>query len=204
MVVALGPGKFYGSGLPRPRYYTDVKFNEERVDPPAPVLDSLMSWAEEAHWSMGGLNGKRLRFQGRIEGSVSKIKAEHERSERKKAKEDVVANFSPESSPEAPPAPFVVKRKRRFLVDEESDEENVKPGAVRKLVDDFEKVAEECGMKKERVGADRVATRSRKAGSEGSVAEKVKLKGKKLKKKGESKGNGEIGVRVSPRLAKRG
>lgn len=210
MVVALGPGKFYGSSLPRPRFYTDVRFNEERVDPPAPVLDSLMSWAEEAHWSMGGLNVKRLRFQGHIEGNINKIKAEHERSEKisakKSAKNSEVEAEMGESevavmSPEAPPAPFVVKRKRRFLVDEdESDgEENVKRGAVRKLGDDFEKVAEECGMKKEGEGSDGVATRSRRGRSEELEAEKVKLKGKKLK----SKGNGEVGVRVSPRLAKR-
>ncbi|KAG6429625.1 hypothetical protein SASPL_107677 [Salvia splendens] len=59
MVVQLGPGKFYGSSLPRPRFYTDVKLNSERVDPPPSVTDPLMSWAQEAHWSMGGLNVKR-------------------------------------------------------------------------------------------------------------------------------------------------
>ncbi|KAI3780654.1 hypothetical protein L2E82_10639 [Cichorium intybus] len=59
MVVALGPGKFYGRGLPRPRFYTDVKYNSYRVDPPVPVTDPFMAWAEEAHWSMGGLNFKR-------------------------------------------------------------------------------------------------------------------------------------------------
>ena len=63
------PAKFYGSSLPRPRIYTDVKFNEERVDPPVPVLDPLLAWANEAHWSMGGLSFKRLRLQGRIEGT---------------------------------------------------------------------------------------------------------------------------------------
>ncbi|KAL0443974.1 UNVERIFIED_CONTAM: hypothetical protein Slati_2120100 [Sesamum latifolium] len=67
MVVALGPGKFYGSSLPRPRFYTDVKLNDERVDPPLPVMDPLMAWAQEAHWSMGGLSFKRHRLQGRIE-----------------------------------------------------------------------------------------------------------------------------------------
>ncbi|KAK1405334.1 50S ribosomal protein like [Heracleum sosnowskyi] len=213
MVVSLGPGKFYGSSLPRPRFYTDVRFNEERVDPPGPVLDSLMSWAEEAHWSMGGLNVKRLRFQGRIEGNMDKIKAESERSAKNSAKKSEKksakkseggqeAGESVEMSPEAPPAPFMVKRKRRFLVDEdESDgEESGKRGAVRKLGDDFEKVAEECGLKKVGEGSEGVATRSRSGRSEGLEAEKVKLKGKKWK----SKGNGEIGARVSPRLAKRG
>ncbi|KAL8131345.1 hypothetical protein AgCh_007321 [Apium graveolens] len=203
MVVALGPGKFYGSGLPRPRFYTDVRFNHERVDPPTPVFDSLMSWAEEAHWSMGGLNVKRLRFQGRIEGNMSAIRAENERLEKKSAKmspENVPEKSAKKSekkpakksgevvemTPEAPPAPFMVKRKRRFLVDEEEEsdgEENVKRGAVRKLGDDFEKVAEECGMKKDGEGSFRVSTRSRRGRSEDLEAEKVKLKAKKVKSK---------------------
>jgi hypothetical protein len=34
----------------------------DRVDPPAPVNDTLLSWAHEAHWSMGGLSAKRLRL----------------------------------------------------------------------------------------------------------------------------------------------
>ncbi|XP_057790483.1 uncharacterized protein LOC131007594 [Salvia miltiorrhiza] len=78
MVVALGPGKFYGNSLPRPRFYTDVKFNEERVDPSPSVTDPLMAWAEEAHWSMGGLNVKRHRLQGRIEGNVERLRVQRE------------------------------------------------------------------------------------------------------------------------------
>ncbi|KAG8391172.1 hypothetical protein BUALT_Bualt01G0160100 [Buddleja alternifolia] len=78
MVVALGPGKFYGSSLPRPYIYTDVKHNDARVDPPRSVMDPLMTWAEEAHWSMGGLNVKRHRLQGRIEGNVNKLRAQRE------------------------------------------------------------------------------------------------------------------------------
>ncbi|CAL5048268.1 unnamed protein product [Urochloa decumbens] len=69
MVVALGPGRFYGSSLPRPRF-----FPGDRVDPPVPVTDALLAWAEEAHWSMGGLAVKRLRLQGRIEGSIDKLR----------------------------------------------------------------------------------------------------------------------------------
>ncbi|XP_047060480.1 late histone H1-like [Lolium rigidum] len=69
MVVALGPGRFYGSGLPRPRI-----FPGDRVDPPAPVTDALLCWAREAHWSMGGLGAKRLRLQGRIEGNLVKLR----------------------------------------------------------------------------------------------------------------------------------
>ncbi|PWA89446.1 hypothetical protein CTI12_AA109050 [Artemisia annua] len=74
MTTALGPGKFYGSSLPRPRIYTDIKYNTDRVDPPVSVLDPFMSWAEEAHWSTGGLSFKRHRLQGRIEGDIEKIR----------------------------------------------------------------------------------------------------------------------------------
>ncbi|KAJ9546058.1 LOW QUALITY PROTEIN: hypothetical protein OSB04_025765 [Centaurea solstitialis] len=70
---ALGSGKFYGSSLPRPRIYTDLKYNSERVDPPVSVLDPLMSWAEESHWSMGGLSFNCHRLQGRIKVSVEKL-----------------------------------------------------------------------------------------------------------------------------------
>ncbi|XVF01997.1 hypothetical protein REPUB_Repub04eG0138300 [Reevesia pubescens] len=99
MVVPLGPGKFYGSSLPRPRIHTETKFNSERIDPPVPVLDPLLSWANEAHWSMGGLSFKRLRLQGRIEGNVKRLKAQ-----RKKLLKD-----SPDKDP-------VVKKSKRMLL----------------------------------------------------------------------------------------
>ncbi|CAA6668822.1 unnamed protein product [Spirodela intermedia] len=79
VVVALRPGRFYGSALPRPRFYPNVKFNDERVDPPPAALDPLLGWAREAHWSMGGLSFQRHRLQGRIEGSIKKLRAEAER-----------------------------------------------------------------------------------------------------------------------------
>ncbi|KAJ0967994.1 hypothetical protein J5N97_024911 [Dioscorea zingiberensis] len=68
MVVALGPGKFYGSSLPRPRFYSDVKLAPERVDPPASVMEPFLEWAREA----------RHRLQGRIEGSIKKLRAQSE------------------------------------------------------------------------------------------------------------------------------
>ncbi|RRT61734.1 hypothetical protein B296_00039810 [Ensete ventricosum] len=82
MVVALGPGRFYGSSLPRPRFYADVKFNDERVDPLVPVMDPFLSWAKEAHWSMGGVNFNRHRLQGRIEGSIKKLREQQEKTQR--------------------------------------------------------------------------------------------------------------------------
>ncbi|KAJ4833220.1 hypothetical protein Tsubulata_049073 [Turnera subulata] len=83
MAVSLGPGKFYGSSLPRPRIYTD---GGERVDPPVPVMDALLSWTNEAHWSMGGLSFERLRFQGRIEGNVARLRKLREKQKKLKAK----------------------------------------------------------------------------------------------------------------------
>ncbi|XP_068651574.1 uncharacterized protein [Aristolochia californica] len=79
MVVSLGRGKFYGSSLPRPRFYTDVTLNEERIDPPLPVMEPLLSWAREAHWSMGGLSYKRCRLQGKIEGNITKLRKQQEK-----------------------------------------------------------------------------------------------------------------------------
>lgn len=75
MVLPLAPGKFYGGSLPRPWIYGDVKFNSERIDPPSPPSAPLLSWANEAHWSMGGLCSKRKRMQGKIEGSIKKLRA---------------------------------------------------------------------------------------------------------------------------------
>ncbi|XP_057806179.1 uncharacterized protein LOC131021106 [Salvia miltiorrhiza] len=135
MVVALGPGKFYGSSLPRPRFYTDVKFNEERVDPPPSVTDPLMAWAEEAHWSMGGLNVKRHRLQGRIEGNVESLRVQREqifkrspipnKSVKKPAasrrQEDEI-----DKTPSPPRAPVAIKRRRVVgLLDEDEEEEVV-------------------------------------------------------------------------------
>ncbi|KAM3393512.1 hypothetical protein ACQJBY_014306 [Aegilops geniculata] len=65
MVAELGPGRFYGGGLPRPRVFP----GGDRADPPA-----LLSWAREAQWSTGARGGRRLRLQGRIEGSLGRLR----------------------------------------------------------------------------------------------------------------------------------
>ncbi|KAI5068851.1 hypothetical protein GOP47_0017196 [Adiantum capillus-veneris] len=75
MVVPLKLTQFYGHRVPRPRIYPDVKLNDQRVDPPPSVNDALLSWAADAHWSMGGLSFKRFRTQGKMEGSVRKLRA---------------------------------------------------------------------------------------------------------------------------------
>ncbi|XP_071741439.1 uncharacterized protein [Rutidosis leptorrhynchoides] len=224
MVVSLGPGKFYGSSLPRPRFYTDIKYNSNRVDPPVPVLDPLMSWAEEAHWSMGGLSFHRHRLQGRIEGNVDKLRNQIEKSIKQKEtlspktkNKKLVSKLNMKSaerlgkrtravdhSPSAPPAPIAIKRKRRYvgLVDEddESNEESVvlRKWPVRKLSDEFDLVAtDRKGGEIETIAS---RTRDRKVGSEVSL-----VKGKKrLRKIGDVENDDVSPSRSSPRLTKRG
>lgn len=211
MVVSLGPGKFYGSSLPRPRYYTDAKLNSDRVDPPTPVLEPLLSWANEAHWSMGGLSFKRLRLQGRIEGNVKKLRSNRSKIDRKKKQTD--SKESPQrtlvksldDSPSPPPAPVATKRKRYvgLIGDGEEKEEggvvNLNWRSVRNLGDDFDRVAD---------GSKAVASETW-PGKEIQVVSEVRSnnKGNKLKKKGESdegKSFSPAGsIRVSPRLMKR-
>ncbi|PKA60802.1 hypothetical protein AXF42_Ash006436 [Apostasia shenzhenica] len=164
MVVALGPGKFYGSSLPRPRFFTDVKLNDERVDPPVPVMDPLLSWANEAHWSMGGLSFQRHRLQGRIEGSIKKLRAQRDRSSQRRKKKSTDSSGKPIS----------MKSLNWESSDEESEEEIVEASpsppprkkAVRKLVDEFEKVAAEEAKRRKSIvdgdiAADVASSRSR-------------------------------------------
>ncbi|XVE92751.1 hypothetical protein REPUB_Repub01dG0126700 [Reevesia pubescens] len=230
MVVPLGPGKFYGNSLPRPRIYTDIKFNPERVDPPVPVLDPLLTWANEAHWSMGGLSFKRLRLQGRIEGNVKRLKAQ--RDKLLKDTPDKVPIFKEnkrDASVSPPPAPLAVKR-RRFLdlndgddddddveSENEGDERVVKreekrvlrKGAVRKLGDDFERVAKDSDVlsKRERSFSNGIGSDVMKIVEEVNIEAEVKgdKKEKKRVKKGMKKNKGEVlqsVTRTSPRLAK--
>lgn len=81
MVVPLKLTRFYGHSVPRPRIYADVKFSEQRVDPPPSVNEALLSWAANANWSMGGLSLKRLRAQGKLEGSARRLRAQLEEEE---------------------------------------------------------------------------------------------------------------------------
>ncbi|KAF3788069.1 hypothetical protein EJ110_NYTH13608 [Nymphaea thermarum] len=80
----ISPAKFYGSSLPRPYLYADVKFNAERVDPPVPVGDPFLLWAQDAHWKMGGLNVERRRMQGKVEGNIKKLREQKEKDERRR------------------------------------------------------------------------------------------------------------------------
>ncbi|GKV27727.1 hypothetical protein SLEP1_g36864 [Rubroshorea leprosula] len=201
VVVPLGPGKFYGGSLPRPRFYTDTKFNPDRVDPPLPVMDPLLSRANEAHWSMGGLSFERLRLQDRIEGKVEKLRPQVGEL-RDSPEKDLTIDRS-------------VKR-RRFLAlfdsyDESDDrrdgeflKEKVKKafsrGAVRNLGDDFEMVAEESSAVREKrstgVGANVMKIVEQITDGVGFAGEK---RVKKILKNG--RGVVQSGTRTSPRSA---
>ncbi|KAL6553954.1 hypothetical protein OROMI_019627 [Orobanche minor] len=222
MVVALGPGKFYGSSLPRPRFYTDVKFNDERVDPPPSVMDPLMAWAEEAHWSMGGLSFKRHRLQGRIEGKIERLRAQRESVFKKSQKQQKSARLSPAPGPDKDsnstrvsktpsplPPPVPLKRRRVVgLVDEEEEASAMKRGPVRKLGDDFERVARESGISNGAESDSTVAARTRSKKSPTKVGVDVKniKKRKKLvmggRKIGAAVVAAAVGIRSSPRLVK--
>ncbi|CAN1123731.1 hypothetical protein LINPERPRIM_LOCUS3386 [Linum perenne] len=198
MVVALGPGKFYGSSLPRPRFYNNVNSNSEHVDPPVSVMDPLLSWAREAHWSMGGLNTERVRFQGRIEGNVDKLRKFREKQTKLQARntpekqKDQVRKGDKKraDSVSPPPAPRVTK-KRKFvdLFDEDGEAEEEE----QKVVGEFEKVAKEAVAKK------KVAVESESVeGSEGKKKPK-----KRLRKAAEDNSKSDSSpVRSSPRFMK--
>ncbi|KAM0913902.1 hypothetical protein ACQ4PT_011876 [Festuca glaucescens] len=159
MVVALGPGRFYGSGLPRPRV-----FPGDRVDPPAPVTDALLCWAREAHWSMGGLGAKRLRLQGRIEGNLVKLRRTARRDAKaraageKPASLDALGSDDDDESDKEEVEAQELALGREVVDDEEEDsdssesedEEEValvtiaaaaKRKRARKLVDEFDRIA---------------------------------------------------------------
>ncbi|QCD94772.1 uncharacterized protein LOC114182096 [Vigna unguiculata] len=221
MVVSLGPGKFYGTSLPRPRIYTDVKFNDHRVDPPIPVTDPLMSWAEEAHWSMGGLSFKRLRLQGKIEGNVQRLRSQREKAQSLSPTpaHSVPAPSERSSSPTPPPAPVVTKRRRYMdlIVDEEEDEEEEEPEVVepprtrvrksrlvKKLGDDFDRVAEENDEPE--TMPLKTLTRARKLvkiAEKKTVVETAQKSKSNGKKSSTSEAEKSPRVRTSPRLAKR-
>ncbi|KAH7861758.1 hypothetical protein Vadar_030431 [Vaccinium darrowii] len=198
MVVPLGPGKFYGSSLPRPRIYTDIKFNSDRVDPPTPVSDPLMSWAREAHWSMGGLSFKRFRLQGRIEGNVNKLRSQREKSLKKRNKiagltadkildpDDEEEEEVKDLSPSPPPAPIATKR-RRFTAetDQEDGEDNSKRSGGGEMGGGRKRLARKLGKE-----FDRVAAAVSERGSPAREAETVA--GRTRSRKVEESGGGDV------------
>ncbi|MBA0586400.1 hypothetical protein Gorai_017143, partial [Gossypium raimondii] len=171
---------------------------------------------------------KRLRLQGRIEGNVQRLKAQRDKFLNNKdpipKKNNSDASFSP------PPAPVAVKRKRFLdLNDEDVESENedneivmnreekrvLRKGAVRKLGDDFERVAKDkdSGVASggKRGFSDGIGIDVMKIVEEVNVeSEEIKKKKKKRIVKGLKKGTDEVRsgtgttTRASPRLAKRG
>ncbi|CAN1351262.1 hypothetical protein LINPERPRIM_LOCUS42481 [Linum perenne] len=193
MVVPLRPAKFYGSSLPRPRF-----FNSERVEPPVSIMDPFLSWAEEAHWSMGGLNTQRVRHQGRIEGNIENLRKFREKQTGNTPKKKRAGSISP------PPAPRVMK-KRKFmdLFDDEEEESEKRKWPARKLVAEFDRVAKKSEEKGEMGRSESVGVRTRRNGLDSvmNVVEELSKKGserKRLRKAGEVISS----VRSSPRLSK--
>ncbi|XP_010555119.1 PREDICTED: uncharacterized protein LOC104824700 [Tarenaya hassleriana] len=188
-VSGIKPADFYGNGLPRPRFFDNPQFNSERIDPPLPVLDPLLTWANDAHWSMGGLSFTRLRLQGRIEGKVSKLRAQLEKSSPIQVEAGRSLKMKRSGSESPPAAPVTVKRRR--LLDLNNDDEEIESEDEgisrirRKLSDDFDRVAGEGNA-----NVIAAATKSHES----------KAAGKKLKK-GKKKRENDT-TRTSPRLAK--
>ncbi|KAH0902560.1 LOW QUALITY PROTEIN: hypothetical protein HID58_042063, partial [Brassica napus] len=83
--VAIRPVEFYGNGLPRPRFFDTPKFNSHRVDPPLSVLDPLLSWAREAHWSMGA-NKKPIESKSIVKDKKKKTESSSTRPSPRLAK----------------------------------------------------------------------------------------------------------------------
>ncbi|CAH8314540.1 unnamed protein product [Eruca vesicaria subsp. sativa] len=191
---AIRPVEFYGNALPRPRFFDNPKFNSHRVDPPLSVLDPLLSWAREAHWSMGGLNFTRLRLQGRIEGNVDKLRAQLENSTPVKIESgdsDRKKRRSEHDFDSPPAAPVAVKRRRYIDLNDDVDDEEEGIGSEdegvarirRKLSDDFDRVAGESKIN--------VVVKANKKSIE------LGSDGKRLKEKKKTSS-----TRTSPRLVK--
>ncbi|KAL3615511.1 hypothetical protein CASFOL_041172 [Castilleja foliolosa] len=58
-------------------------------------MDPLIAWAEEAHWSMGGLNFKHHRLQGRIEGNIQRLRTQRDQTFNKSPKHQNSVKASP-------------------------------------------------------------------------------------------------------------
>lgn len=159
-----------------------------------------MAWAEEAHWSIGGLSFKRLRLQRKIEGNVEKLRSQLEKAWPQ----------SPTPSRSPPTAPIVTKRRRFMdLIEEEKEVESPMSGIrrlrlVKKLGDDFDRVALENIE-----GSDTTPLKTRRRLVKGgelvkkTVVEEAQKTNPKGQKKSASEAEKTPRVRTSPRLVKR-
>ncbi|CAA7050156.1 unnamed protein product [Microthlaspi erraticum] len=202
--LAIRPVEFYGNGLPRPYVFDSPQFNSHRVDPPLSALDPLLSWARDAHWTMGGLNFTRLRLQGRIEGNCNKLRAQLEKSTPVKLESGHSEKKKKRSGYDSPPAaPIAVKRRRFIDLNDEDDEEEIgseDEGVARirrKLSDDFDRVAVESKSIPVKV--------NKKPIEPVSIGKRLESVAKRLKEKKKTQKVEETTslTRTSPRLANR-
>ncbi|OQU80183.1 hypothetical protein SORBI_3007G090475, partial [Sorghum bicolor] len=143
----------YGNGLPRPRF-----FPGDRVDLPASITDPLLEWTREAHWSMGSFGVKRLRLQGRIKGSIDKLRRTARRDARAKAKAPSAGHMPASLATLGTPPMGIPRTRRRWqrgsrtLASRRKIEENEPLAAIitaakkrhaRKLSDEFDRIAVE-------------------------------------------------------------
>lgn len=169
-----------------------------------------MSWATEAHWSMGGLSFKRLRLQGKIEGNVHKLRAEREKLNRSPVAVGSGITNKRAASVSPPPAPVGAKRRRFLSMIEEDEEEEiteaeevetgnrrVRRRLVKKLGDDFDKVA----LENERSHVSDSGNLGKKGnplkGSEGrSDSMALRTRSRKLERKGGYEDDAEVLVKA--------
>ncbi|XP_031498029.1 uncharacterized protein LOC116262687 [Nymphaea colorata] len=78
---AVSTAKFGGGGLPRPYRYNEAKFSKVKIDPPEPVAGPFLSWARDAQLTMSSLRFDRRRSQGRIDGSIWRLREDEEDKE---------------------------------------------------------------------------------------------------------------------------
>ena len=127
-VEALSLNQFYGTELPRPVIYSPPN-GQVRVDPPEGINSVFLDWAAEAAWNMGGLDTKKRRVVGRIEGSVTKLRQMAERERKRVAREEKAARKARRAAGEGRLAKKVKKSESALdleeLEDDVSDEEEV-------------------------------------------------------------------------------
>ncbi|XP_074581398.1 uncharacterized protein LOC141837932 [Curcuma longa] len=185
MLVVLGPGKFYGSRLPRPRFYAH---GDERVDPPVPVSDPLLAWANEAHWSMSGLSFHRHRLQGRIEGSVRRLRAQREEIQQRRTTSPPTISESPFQNGGAEVAnreeePWRGIKSCNHALQSVNGSAERKMKRVRKLEDEFDRIALDL-LKVPKEEASTAATRMRNRSFVGEEIELDELEHTTFHKKG--------------------
>ncbi|KAK4420905.1 hypothetical protein Salat_2041000 [Sesamum alatum] len=140
MVVAIGPCKFYGSSLPRPRIYTDL-----RIDPPLP-REKFFKKSQKRHQPAKDPTGSGPDIVGNS------------------------SRDGKTPSPPPAPAVIKRRRVVGLVDEDEEDEQReMKRRAAKKLGDDLERVAGKSGMNGSDEDVGTVATRTRSKMNEANV-----------------------------------